>query len=197
MSGQTTSTHVPVKSTAKILETENSQKETSEPSPQAKYLSLTSLQQDFPARVFPLLEGVKVFETSQGELFSSKSAVSLEIKDHRTYCLRMLKDYFLTTRAEPSQLYSFRWMNLGTMSNGRCSTLSIGYRKTGKGSLSSVLEEDVDEKYYLSEKMINGLMRHKEYHESQGHGFGARVIEQQANTISQRYGKDGSENLIA
>ena len=208
VSGQTTSTHMPVKSTAKISATvhnlqprnptrpsllknpgaggsghltkqeetfcldpanmqavefgtrqASSEKETSETSPQARYLTMTSLQEDFPARVFPLLEGVKVFKTSQGELFSSRSAVSLEIKDQATYCLRMLKDYFLTTTADLSQLYCFHWMNLGTMSNGRCSTLNIGCPRTAKGSLSSVLEEKVDEKYYLSKKMIDFLIK--------------------------------------
>jgi len=159
VSGQTTSTNMPVKSIGKDLEIKNSRKVTSETSPQTKYLTMTSLRADFPAKVFPLLEGVKVFKTSQGELFSSRSAVSLEIKDQATYCLRMLKDYFLTTTADLSQLYCFHWMNLGTMSNGRCSTLNIGCPRTAKGSLSSVLEEKVDEKYYLSKKMIDFLIK--------------------------------------
>ena len=162
VSGQTTSTSMPVRSTAADSVTKNSMKATSKTSPHHKYQTMTSLQEDFPVKVFPLLEGVRVSKTSQEELFSSKSAVSLEIKDHNTYSLRMLKDYFLTTGVEPSQLYSFRWMNLGTMRNGRCSTLNIGYHKTGKGSLSSVLEDNVDEKYFLQEAQalqIDGQLR--------------------------------------
>jgi len=168
----------------------SSMKATSEPSHQAKYLTMTSLQEGFPAKVFPLLEGVRVSKTSQEELFSSKSAVSLEIKDHATYCLRMLKDYFLTTKDERSQLYSFRWMNLGMMLNGRSSTLSIGYHKTGKGSLSSALEENADEKYYLSKKMISALTREVN-NDFQGRFKRPLTEKDQSFALTSRYHKMG------
>jgi len=160
--GPTTTTNMPVKSTEKDSERKNSSKATSEISEQAKYLNMTYLLQDFPVNLFPLPENARVFKTKQGELFSMRYAELLEIKDLDSYSLRMLKDYFLTTRAEPSQLYSFHWMSLGMMSNGRCLTLSIGCPKTGKGSLSSVLEEKVDEKYYLSKGMREYLMRNSD-----------------------------------
>jgi len=128
------------------------------------YLTMTSSQLASLVRVFPLRENVEVFKTSQGELFSSKSAESHEIKDRATYFLRMLKAYFLTTEAEPSQLYSFRWMSLGMMRNGLSQTLSITYRKIGKGSLSSVLEEKADEKYHLSEKTLKKILGKKDAH---------------------------------
>jgi len=140
----------------KILENGTNQvgflKAISEKSPSQIYPTMTFSQVASLVKVFPLREGVKVFKTSQGELFSSKSVESLEVKDRATYSLRMLKDYFLTTQAEPSQLYCFHWMNLGTMSNGRCAILNISFHKTGKGSLSSVLEGEVDEKYCLTKK---------------------------------------------
>lgn len=37
--------------------------------------------------------------------------------------------------------------------------------------LKDVLENDVSEKYYLSDKMINGLLEHKDRHEQKGNGF--------------------------
>jgi len=37
--------------------------------------------------------------------------------------------------------------------------------------LKDVLEENVDKKYYLSEKMIAGFTRHRKRHESRGNGF--------------------------
>ncbi len=158
--GQTTSINTPAKPIEQDSEIKNSTKEILEISEQSKFLSLTFLQQDFPAKVFPLPENVKVFRIEQGELFSSISAGSLEIKDQATYSLRMLRDYFHTMEAEPLQLYSFYWMNLGMMQNGKSSTLNIGCPKTGKGSLSSVLEDEVDDRYYLSKKMIDYLKRH-------------------------------------
>ncbi len=139
-------------------------KEISETSKLAQYLSMIFLQRDFPVRLFPLRENATVFKTKQGELFSMKYAELLEVKGRVTYSLRMLKDYFLTTEVAPSRLYSFRWMSLGMMSNGKCLTLSIGYPRTVKGSLSSVLEEKIDEKYYLSnamKKYIENKTHHK------------------------------------
>jgi DNA (cytosine-5)-methyltransferase 1 len=38
-------------------------------------------------------------------------------------------------------------------------------------SLKDVLEENVDEKFYLSKKMIDGFYKHKERHENKGTGF--------------------------
>jgi site-specific DNA-cytosine methylase len=45
------------------------------------------------------------------------------------------------------------------MFNGKSLTQNISYHKTGKGSLSSVLEKEVNKKYYLSEKMIKFLIK--------------------------------------
>ena len=157
VSGQTNSTSTPAKCIENDLEIKNSTKETSEKSSPVIYPTMTSSALASLVKVFPLRANVKVFKTSQGELFSSKSSESYEIKDQNTYSLRMLRDYFLTTQAEPSQLYSFHWMNLGMMRNGLSQTLSITYRKTGKGSLSSVLEESVDDKYYLKEEQWKSL----------------------------------------
>jgi len=164
VSGQTKSTNTPVKSIEKGSEMKNSSKVISGKSPSQIYPTMTFSAVASLVKVFPLREGVRVFKTSQGELFSLKSVESLEVKDQATYSLRMLKDYFLTTQAEPSQLYSFHWMNLGTMSNGRCVTLSISFHKTGKGSLSSVLEDEVEEKYYLSDKMLEKIREKKDAH---------------------------------
>lgn len=165
-------TNTAVKSTGKGLGIKNSKRAISGKSQAQKYPIMTCSALASLVKVFPLRENVKVFKTSQGELFSSKSVESYEIKDQKTYSLRTLKDYFLTTMAEPLQLYSFRWMNLGMMWNGLSQTLNITCRKTGKGSLSLVLENEVDEKYYLSEKMI-GYIQDK--HEKE-HGFRVDIL---------------------
>jgi len=164
VSGQTTMTNMPVKSTRKDSEIKSSSREISGRSEQAQYPTMTSSQLASLVSLFPLLENVEVFRTSQGELFSSRSAESYEIKDRATYSLRMLKDYFLMTQAEHSRLYSFRWMNLGMMRNGLSQTLNITYRRIVKGSLSSVLEEKADEKYYLSEKVLKKIFEKKDAH---------------------------------
>ena len=180
VSGQTTMTNTPAKSTEKDSGTRNSSNPTSGTSEQTKYLNMTYLQQDFPVSLFPLRENARVFKTKQGELFSTKYAELLEVKDQSSYSLRMLKDYFLTTQAEPSQSYSFHWMNLGIMLNGKCLTLNIGYPRTAKGSLSSVLEKKVDEKYYLSEKSLKSFIRNK-----------LDVVGERASSIKATYHKGG------
>lgn len=42
--------------------------------------------------------------------------------------------------------------------------------------LGDLLEEDADEKYFLSEERINALLKHKERNKANGNGFGARFV---------------------
>ena len=66
--------------------------------------------------------------------------------------------------------------------------------------LKDILEDRVDERFYLSEKLLTGLIKHKEKHKNKGNGFGANFNDPDtvdiSATISARYGKDGSESLI-
>lgn len=58
---------------------------------------------------------------------------------------------------------------------------------------------EVDEKYTISEKLLNGHIRRKKEHKEKGNGFGFSVFseaDRHTNTISARYYKDGSEILI-
>jgi len=161
--GPTTMINMPAKPIGKDLVQKNSSRATSRTSEQTQYLSMIYLQRGFRVRVFPLRENAEVFKTKQGELFSTKSAELLAVKDLATYSLRMLKDYFHTAGAVPSRLYSFHWMSLGMMSAGKCLTLNIGCPKTVSASLSSVLEEQVDKKYYISNAMMK-YMERKTHH---------------------------------
>ena len=51
--------------------------------------------------------------------------------------------------------------------------------------IKDILEEDVDEKYYLSQQYLNSLRNHRERHEKKGHGFGFEILDinSVANTI--------------
>jgi DNA (cytosine-5)-methyltransferase 1 len=64
--------------------------------------------------------------------------------------------------------------------------------------LADVLEREVPEKYYLPERTLECLRRHLERHRAKGHGFGFRIVGGGgvSNTLSSRYHKDGSENLV-
>ena len=58
---------------------------------------------------------------------------------------------------------------------------------------------EIDEKYTISQKLLDGHIRRKKEHREKGNGFGFSVFkadDKYTNTISARYYKDGSEILI-
>ncbi|MFC6276852.1 DNA (cytosine-5-)-methyltransferase [Psittacicella hinzii] len=66
--------------------------------------------------------------------------------------------------------------------------------------VGDILEEQVDSKYTISDKLWEGHQRRKLEHIEKGNGFGYSIFNADspyANTISARYYKDGSEILIA
>lgn len=64
--------------------------------------------------------------------------------------------------------------------------------------IRDILEDDVDEKYYVSDKALEGMINHARVNAEKGNGFGARIVspDGKANTIVQRCYKDGKDNLI-
>lgn len=65
--------------------------------------------------------------------------------------------------------------------------------------LRDILENDVDEKYYLSQKGIAGMLNHKDKNTYNGNGFGVKFITREtekSNTILQRSYKDCKENAL-
>lgn len=65
--------------------------------------------------------------------------------------------------------------------------------------IRDILEDEVDEKYYVSDRALEGMANHARVNAEKGNGFGARVVspEGKANTVMQRCYKDGKDNLIA
>ncbi|MDB6069320.1 MAG: cytosine-specific methylase, partial [Verrucomicrobiales bacterium] len=65
--------------------------------------------------------------------------------------------------------------------------------------LKSILQEEVPEKYILSDKLWQYLQDYAAKHAALGHGFGCSVFDGDgvARTLSARYYKDGSEILIS
>ena len=66
------------------------------------------------------------------------------------------------------------WTNIGLKPSGLFGDLtSIIKQPKDKGILlKDILESEVDEKYFLSEKLIAGFEKHKERHNEKGTGFG-------------------------
>jgi len=68
-----------------------------------------------------------------------------------------------------------------------------------KSKLGDILEEEVDSKYTISDKLWAGHQRRKKEHKAKGNGFGYCMFDSESeytSTISARYYKDGSEILI-
>lgn len=70
------------------------------------------------------------------------------------------------------------------------------YEETRVGN---ILDDAVDDKYTISDKLWAGHQRRKKEHKRKGNGFGYTLFNEDSeytNTISARYYKDGSEILI-
>lgn len=123
--------------------------------------------EDFRAKLSALREldeDSKILE----ELSSLKSQGSPLFSNLSIYSLKMSKDSSTTTKEIPLRQSSQRWMNSGMMWNGKCLTAKISeYRKIGNVcSLSDILEENVDGKFFLSEEMVQRLIVNNQW--SQG-----------------------------
>lgn len=69
--------------------------------------------------------------------------------------------------------------------------------KIGKKHVYEVLEKNVSEKYYLSQKYYEGLMAHKERHSAKGSGFGCEILDIKGISNTVVCGNMGRErNLI-
>lgn len=71
--------------------------------------------------------------------------------------------------------------------------------KEPKPLLKDILEENVEDKYTLSDKLWIYLQNYAEKHKAAGNGFGYGIADPEGitRTLSARYYKDGSEILIA
>lgn len=65
--------------------------------------------------------------------------------------------------------------------------------------LKDILQEAVDDKYYLSNKGLSGMLAHKERNTGKGNGFGVQFISDESekvNTVLQRYYKDCKDSAL-
>jgi len=137
----------------------NATSETLEKLRQTRSPIMNSSSEGFLAKLFQSPETEEGFLTP--EVHSSlKSCGLLNKSGHRIYYLRTSRGYYHMTKARRLTPCSERWMNWGTMHNGKCLTANIGYPKTGSGySLSDILEDSPDPKYFLSEKAMEAVAK--------------------------------------
>jgi DNA (cytosine-5-)-methyltransferase len=63
--------------------------------------------------------------------------------------------------------------------------------------LKDILEQEVDEKYYLSEKAVNALIAHRERNKESGNGFGAVFHEPQEKMCTLKVGGKNIDDLVS
>lgn len=117
------------------------------------------LPSDFHVRICQLLESEKVSEASEVLCSLKQFALSTNC-DPIILSLKTSKAFFQAMTDETLKSLCKRLPTSGIMHNGNCLILSRYYPKIESGcSLSDILEKLVDEKYFLSEKMIKCLTK--------------------------------------
>ena len=121
--------------------------------------TLTSWLEDFLAKHSAWLDSDEDLTIQEEHSFLISQGFSTT-KDPEIFCLKMLKVYYLMTAAKLSRQclgFSPTW---GMSLNGRYLTAKISESpRIGKEcSLSDILEEEVDDKYFLSDEMAQKLM---------------------------------------
>lgn len=90
------------------------------------------------------------------------------------------------------------WTNIGAEESGFFGDLEckILPPKDRGILLRDVLEVEVDEKYYLSEKAVEGIMKHKEEQKEKGFGFGAVIKNEDEKMNALKCGGKGVDDLV-
>ena len=118
---------------------------------------------DFHAKLSQLLESKEVLEIQEALSFL-KSCGLLKRESLIYYSPKMSRDFSATIGGEHSESSSEQWMSWGMMSNGSYLTAqTLECPRTERGCLlSDILEEHVDEKYFLSETTQKRLLSYRD-----------------------------------
>lgn len=111
-------------------------------------------------------------------LFGDLESIIKQPKDKGIYLKDILQDnpnakYYLTNKA----VDRISRHNNDSIDNEKSNTIHAGYYKQG-GRDQQYVCQPVDEKYYLSDKMLEGFIKHKERHDEKGTGFGFKPKEE-------------------
>jgi len=122
---------------------------------------------DFLVKLFQSLENEKVL-TIPDERFSLSLREYCEQNNLDYSFSKMWSDCFLTTVEKLSESSSLRLQNWGMICNGKCITAKIteSHRIGSECTLSDILEEKVDLKYFLSDETMKKIFDLEEIEKS-------------------------------
>ncbi len=145
---------------------------------------------DFHKPQVLLLENVKGFKShDKGRTFATVRK-TLEEMGYNVYSqILNSKDFGVPQNRERIYIVAFRDFV----------KFSFPLPLESKTNLGSIMQDEVDAKYTISDKLWEGHRRRKLEHQRKGNGFGYSIFNKKSaytSTISARYYKDGSEILI-
>jgi DNA (cytosine-5)-methyltransferase 1 len=119
-----------------------------------------------------LLENVSYFEHhDKGKTWRTVRTVLEKELHYVVYAKRLNSKYFGVPQNRP------RFFMVGF--KGERTTFEFPPEKGIPPLLSTILEDRVEEKYYLGQIYLNSLKKHRRRHEEKGHGFGYVVLNPQ------------------
>ena len=152
--------------------------------------------EDFRVQLFRLLdEEQDSAQKIHGVHSFLKSAESSVVKESHMYSLKMLRGFSTTTEEEPLESSSLVWMNWGMTSNGSVLTarISESHRTESGYSLSEILEENPDQKYFLSEDAMQRMVYKTEKNKALNRGFKPQIVK---NSRSEPYATDFTKEIL-
>ena len=164
--------------------------ETAQKSTHIIYQTLICSVEVFLAKHSQSLENAEDLKTLEVLCFL-KLREFLKLKDLKLYSLKMSKAYSITTKGRLLESSFKRWMNWGMKFNGWYLTANFSeFPRTERGySLSEILEENPDQKYYLSDAMTRRLLEKGQLLEPSPQGdiqaVSTQTRQQLSNSINQ------------
>ena len=129
---------------------------------QTDYQESTLSLSDSLAKICRSLEEEEGYKLTEA-VYSLKQLKSLGLKNPNILSLKMSKVCSVVTEEKTSISYCEQSPTLGTMVNGSLLILGGFSPKTESGYiLSDILEESVDQKYFLSAKMVERIRQAEE-----------------------------------
>jgi DNA (cytosine-5)-methyltransferase 1 len=121
-----------------------------------------------------LLENVGYFEHHhKGETWATVKEVLEKHLGYEVFAQKLNAKYFGVPQNRP------RFFMVGFKEEG--TNFKFPNERESPPALESILEHDVPERYFLSQKYLNGLKKHRKRHEDKGHGFGYKVLDSKSD----------------